>query len=139
VYAVSKPKKWQKEIRQECLLSDQTQSVERSDTNGERSDKVVRNKEEREEIQEREKHSPDFLPEMEKWIWDYYVERVNPGPNYSLTIERRQMLAARHAEMIAKGQTPKKAANNLARAITAFAKDDYHMGRKKGFEGPGRK
>ncbi len=76
---------------------------------------------------------------MEKWIWDYYVELVNPGLNYSLTIERSKMLAARHAEMIAKGQTPKRAVNNLVRAITAFANDDYHMGRKKGFEGPGRK
>ena len=65
VYAVSKPKKWQKEIEQKCPISDQTQTVERSDTNGERSDKVVRNKEEREEIQERERSTPSIF--LRRW------------------------------------------------------------------------
>jgi hypothetical protein len=83
--------------------------------------------------------TPDFPPEMEKKIWDCYIEAIRPGQNYSLTIERRKMLAARHAEMVVKGQSPKQAANNLWRAIFAFYQDDYHMGRKKGYEGAGRK
>jgi hypothetical protein len=45
------------------------------------------------------------------------------------------MLADRHAEMVARGQSPEKAANNLWKAICALSEDDYHMGRKKKYEG----
>jgi len=83
--------------------------------------------------------TPDFPAKMEGEIWGYYIDCVKPGPNYSLTIERRKMLALRYAEMIAAGKTPKAAGTHLAEAIAAFERDDYFMGRKKGYEGAGRK
>ena len=61
VYAVTKPKKRSTEIRQKCPITDQTQSIERSDTNGERSDNLVRNKEAREKRKKRERDK-DALP-----------------------------------------------------------------------------
>ena len=76
---------------------------------------------------------------MEKKIWDYYIEHVNPGPNYSLTIERSKMLAARFAEMVGSGKNQERALVHMAEAVCAFSDDDYHMGRKKGYEGAGRK
>lgn len=83
--------------------------------------------------------APTFPLEMEKKIWDFYLESVQPGPNYLLTIERKRMLATRHAEMVAAGKTPKKAAEHMGEAIYAFSQDDYFMGCKKGYEGAGRK
>lgn len=143
VYSVSKPKKWQRESGQICPISIPERvdtNGTRVDTNGTRVDTCVRNKEERQERQEREgERSPDFPVEMEGKIWDYYVDRVKPGPNYSLTTHRSKMLAARHAEIVAKGKSPEHAAAHLGHAINAFAEDDYHMGRKKGYEGAGRK
>ncbi len=159
VYAVSKPKKWQKEIGQECPLSDQTQTVERSDTNGERSDKVVRNKEEREETEEREDrenredkqerekgreaHAPRYPPQVEKaiqYIWSNYLYLIEPGDCYSLTPNRKRMIATRLREIEAQNISRENAVNTrIVPAIKAFAEDDYFMGRKRGYEGPGRK
>jgi hypothetical protein len=115
VYAVSKPKRWAErdQTRMSTLRSDTIGKRDQTQTARDRT--TLSETKKREKGYKRETHSPDFSPEMEKWIWDYYVE------------------------MIAKGQAPKQAANNLPRAITAFANDDYHMGRKKGYEGAGRK
>jgi hypothetical protein len=92
------------------------------------------------ETEERDKELPLTFPsEMQDKLWNFYLESVQPGPNYSLTIERKRMLAARHAEMVAAGKTPKKAAEHMGEAIYAFSQDDYFMGRKMGYEGAGRK
>ena len=99
----------------------------------------ARDSKETEERETAKELTPDFLSEMERKIWGYYIELVNPGPNYSLTIKRKRMLSDRYAEMIAKGQTPKEAIVHLGEAVNAFSEDDYHMGRKKGYEGAGRK
>jgi hypothetical protein len=44
------------------------------------------------------------------------------------------MLADRFHEMTGKGQTNDDAPTHLAEAIYALSEDDYHMGRKKGYE-----
>jgi len=151
VYAIQKPKKWKDETGQKCPISavrdvtqtvhlsgvemshtlpgDVTQTDKRCHIPGTNKEEVTR------EYKEREAHSPDFPPEMEKKIWDCYIAIIEPGPNYSLTIQRKRMLADRHAEMVARGQSPEKAANNLWKAICALSEDDYHMGRKKKYEG----
>jgi hypothetical protein len=84
--------------------------------------------------------APDFS-EMEviHRVWNAYISQIEPGPNYSFTIERRKMLAARYAEMIAHGKTGEKVLRGMVEAICAFRDDDYFMGRKKGYEGAGRK
>ena len=99
----------------------------------------ARDSKETEERETAKELTPDFLSEMERKIWGYYIELVNPGPNYSLTIKRKRMLSDRYAEMIAKGQTQKEAIVHLGEAVNAFSEDDYHMGHKKGYEGAGRK
>src|ERR1035441_1748125 len=107
-----------------------------------RKDSIQGGARERKETEEREtakELTPDFLSEMERKIWGYYIELVNPGPNYSLTIKRKRMLSDRYAEMIAKGQTQKEAIVHLGEAVNAFSEDDYHMGHKKEYEGAGRK
>ena len=94
---------------------------------------------EKEEGEGNEKRSPDFPSEMADKIWAYYIECVEPGNNYSFTISRKRMLADRYREMIAKGRPSRDAGVHLAEAISAFSDDDFHMGRKKGYEGAGRK
>ena len=76
---------------------------------------------------------PDLDPEMAKRLWNYYVDLVKPGPNYFLTHQRKGMLAARYRETVSNSKTPEEASTHLAEAISAFADDDYHMGRKKGY------
>jgi Helix-turn-helix domain len=94
----------------------------------------------RRETEERDSALALDLPsEMEEKIWRYYLQCVKPGNNYSLTISRKRMLADRYREMIAKGQSPEESSLHLAEAVAAFSEDDFHMGRKKGYEGAGRK
>jgi hypothetical protein len=81
----------------------------------------------------------DLDPEMAKKLWVAYCEEVNPGPNYFFTHPRKEMLAARYRETVSHGKTPHEAHLHLAEAIMAFSADDYHMGRKKAFEGVCRK
>jgi hypothetical protein len=49
------------------------------------------------------------------------------------------MLAARYSETLSNGKTLEEANTHLAEAILAFASDEYHMGRKKGYESVCRK
>jgi hypothetical protein len=147
VYAIAKPKKWKKESPGSSE-TDVTKMAHLSEGNNSRDVQVpvkrcagsCTNKEDitREYKRERRQETSAlaFLdPEMEKRIWGAYLSEVKPESNYSLTPSRKEMLAARYREQIADGQTPLEAATNLAAAIFAISADDYHMGRKKGYEG----
>jgi hypothetical protein len=142
VYGISKPKKWQKEIGQKCPVS----TAERSDTDGERSDKnetrsdiYVRNKEERQEnTGESEGAFAQDNPGDGKaiqFVWEHYTKTVQPGEGYTLTPHRKAMISDRLREVMEEGLKRADAVNvRLIPALEEFANDDYHQGRKKGFE-----
>jgi hypothetical protein len=138
-YAITKAKKWQDKPveRSDKSVSsltarDRTRTAERSDTNG-------RNKEEMSVDTERERQEtlPVLDSEMEGRIWDIYLKEVKPESTstYSFTPSRKKMLTMRYREMISAGNTPHEARTHLVEAIFALAADDYHMGRKKKYEG----
>ena|ERR1035438_7495191 len=84
---------------------------------------------------EQEKPLPVLDSEMEAKLWDYYIEHVKPESTYSFTPSRKEMLARRYREMISAGPTPREAVIHVGEAILALSEDDYHMGRKKKYEG----
>jgi hypothetical protein len=152
VYRITKPKKWgektpdspETDVTQTAHLSpktDVTQTVRPSLRDVQ--DPVKRcagtctNKEEMSGDVKREKgESLSVLDsEMEQNVWGYYIENVKPESTYSFTPSRKEMLALRYREMISSGKTRREAFTHLGEAIFALSEDDYHMGRKKKYEG----
>jgi len=84
---------------------------------------------------ETENPLPFLDPEMEEKVWGYYIENVKPESTYSFTPSRKKMLSQRYREMISAGKNHREAFIHLREAIFALSEDDYHMGRKKKYEG----
>lgn len=79
---------------------------------------------------------------MEKAIqynWEHSFHLIQPGYCYTLTPKRKQMISARLREIETQGLSREDAVNTRILALEAFTEDDYFMGRKKGYEGAGRK